>query len=310
MPGLNIIYRPENFEEVIGNKKTIFLLKTMLERDQGDIPHTILLQGESGCGKTTLARIISDQLGCIADKKNSDFVELDIAHFSGVDMAREVKNSTVYKPMSSKCRVWILDEFHKASTAFQSAMLKIFEDTPEFCYFILCTTDPTKLLKTIKNRCSAFEVQKTTDKESLQLIDWVLLSEGKTNVPDDVKKELIAISEGCPRQILITLDQIIDLPEENMMDYLSDNREENKKEIRDLCQALLKDSPWKKIANILRDLKGTEPETIRRATLGYMSAVLLNSGNAKAALIMDIFKEPVYNSGMPGIVLNCYEAME
>lgn len=308
MPGLEIEYRPKTFNEMVGNKNIISSISSQLDRDKDGVPHAFLLHGESGCGKTTTARIIASKLGCRVHSKNSDFVELDTAHFTGVDTARDIRNTMVYSPISSECRVWILDEFHKASTAFQSAMLKALEDAPKHCYFILCTTEPKKLLKTIRNRCSTFKVSKLEEKEIIQVIDGVLKQE-KFSIPDDVKKEIAAVSDGCPRQALVILDQVIDLPEDKMLGSVGDGIEEDKKEIKDLCQALLKGKSWKIIAEVLKVLKGTEPETIRRAVIGYMSAVLLNSGSAKPALIIDVFKDNVFDSGMPGIILNCYETM-
>ena len=146
---LHIVYRPDKFEEVIGNKITV---KTIQNKIHGiEPPHAILLHGPSGCGKTTLGRIISSELGC---KINSnDFNELDIAQLTGVDTAREIRQNMSFLPMESKCRVWLLDEFHKASTSFQNAMLKALEDAPRHVYFILCTTDPEKIIKTVQTRC-------------------------------------------------------------------------------------------------------------------------------------------------------------
>ena len=150
---LHITYRPNKFAEIIGNKSTVKTIQNKINGD--DPPHAILLHGPSGCGKTTLARIISTELGC--NINSNDFNELDIAQLTGVDTAREIRQNMNFLPMESKCRVWLLDEFHKASASFQNAMLKALEDTPKHVYFILCTTDPQKVIKTVQTRCQKYK---------------------------------------------------------------------------------------------------------------------------------------------------------
>jgi DNA polymerase III gamma/tau subunit len=213
-----------------------------------------------------------------------------------------------YHPSVAKCRVWLLDEVHQATKDFQNSILKALEDSPKYAYFILCTTEPEKLLKTIRNRCSTFEVESLEDDEIKKLLDWVL-NEEKFDIPNNVKEEITDAVDGCPRQALVILDQIIDLPENEMLDAVKDTKVDEK-EVRELCQAMLKGKNWKTIARILKGLKSSEPEKIRRAVIGYMSAVLLNGGDAKAALIIDIFQSPVFNSGMSGIVLYTYQTMD
>ena len=307
---LHLSYRPKNFKEVIGNKGVISSLKSLLDRED-DIPHAFIFQGPSGCGKTTLARIVADKLGCpekINGEVNGDFLEVNASNNRGIDTARAIMQTMHYHPAIAKSRVWLLDEIHSATKDFQNSILKALEDSPKHAYFLLCTTEPEKLLKTIRNRCTTFEVESLQEEEINQLLDWVL-NEEQFDIPKDVKNEIIEIVDGCPRQALVILDQIIDLKEEKMLAAVKDTRVDEK-EIRDLCQAMLKNASWKKISGILKGLKSSEPEKIRRAVLGYMSAVLLNGGNAQSALIIDCFKEPVFYTGFPGIVLAAFNTIE
>ena len=298
---LHIVYRPDKFEEVIGNKITV---KTIQNKIHGtEPPHAILLHGPSGCGKTTLGRIISSELGC---KINSnDFNELDIAQLTGVDTAREIRQNMSFLPMESKCRVWLLDEFHKASTSFQNAMLKALEDAPRHVYFILCTTDPEKIIKTVQTRCQKYKVDSLSDKEMLQLIDWVLHGES-LDIKKEIKQEIIDAADGCPREALVILDQIIDLDPDEMIDAIQQTQAS--RETKELCQALLNGDDWNKLRIILKGLKGTEPERIRQAIIYYMQAVALNSPAkaAQCALVFDCFREAVHYSGMPGIAFAAY----
>jgi len=303
MSSLNIDYRPHSFSEVVGNKQIVKSLKSILKRDRNDVPHAFLLSGMSGCGKTTIARIIASKLGCperINNNLNSDFIEINAANARGIDTAREIMSAMHYKPLLSKTRIYLLDEAHMGTRDFQNALLKPLEESPNHVYFILCTTEKNKIIKTIQNRCSCFEVQPLNDKESMELISWVL-KDMEFDVPDDVKNEIIEVSEGCPRQILMSLDQILDLTEDQMLKSIQSINVSDA-EIKELCQAMLNNGSWKNMTTILKGLKKYDPEKIRRSVIGYMAAVMLKNSNDKAALIFDCFRENVYDTGMPGIV--------
>ena len=111
-------HRPETFEDMIGNSETIHSLQTMISKKEH--PHAYLFHGEYGCGKTTLGRILASSLGC----KNNDFREIDSADFRGIDSIREIRKQSIYKPLESSCRVWLLDEVHKLSNDAMNALQK------------------------------------------------------------------------------------------------------------------------------------------------------------------------------------------
>lgn len=309
------VYRPNKFSEIIGNQGIINSLDSILGRDE-DIPHAFLLQGPSGCGKTTIGRIIASKLGCpetINGEVNGDFVEVNASNNRGIDTARVIMNTMHYHPSVAKCRIWLIDECHSTTKDFQNSILKALEDSPKHTYFILCTTEPDKLLKTIRNRCSTFEVKSLSDDEILTLLNNVLIEEN-FKIPEEAKTEIVRLSDGCPRQALVLLDQVIDLPAEEMADALI-NTQIDEKEVKALCQALLKRKNWKTISTIIKGLKSSEPEKIRQAIIGYMKAVMLNdiSGGdsaSTAALIFDCFKEPVFYTGMAGIVFAAFNTLD
>lgn len=297
---LHIDYRPASFDEIIGNQNTIDSLVSVLARD--DKPHSILLQGPSGCGKTTLARIIASELKC----HDQDLIEINMGNNRGIDTAREIIQTIAYKPVAGPVRVILLDEVGAAVKTFQEALLKPLEDTSDHVYFILATTDPEKLLKTVRNRCSTFDVNKLSDDEIEQLVNWVLTEE-ELKIAPDAKEMLIESSDGCPRQALVILDQIIDLPLDKQKETVREAAIGDKQVI-DLCRALVKKERWNNIAEILKGLK-TEPEKVRYAILGYMNTVLLG-GDPNAAVIISIFKDPFFYSGKAGLALACWEAIE
>lgn len=304
---LHLKYRPNTLDEVVGNKETITSLQSILSRGAKHRPRVYLFSGPSGCGKTTLARIMSNEMGV----KSLDLMEANSANFRGIDYVRDLIQSSHLSPMHGKRRAWILDECQQMTKEAQSALLKVLEDTPEHVLFFLCTTDPTKLLPTILNRCSRYMVQLLPDKDMEKLLTRVMDGEDK-KIPEGVQEGLIENSHGSPRQMLTFLDRIIDLLDDpEACETLLKHDEELEAGVSKLCRALLKGAKWPTIAKILTALKGVEGEEgIRRAVMGYCSAIMMGGkdGHQGAYLIATSFMEPFYNNGWPGLVVACYEA--
>ena len=300
---LALKHRPKTLDEVVGNQDIIEILKNQLRGEGQPLSRAILLHGPTGCGKTTLGRIIANELGATG----ADLKEIDSADFRGIDTIRDIRRQSGYKPLGSPCRVWILDEVHRATGDAQSALLKALEDTPSHVYYILCTTDPQKLLPTIRGRCSQLQVRTLVDKEMKQLLRRVVKAEGET-ITKEVYEQITQDSMGHPRNALQILSQVLAVEEGSRLAVAQKTAETQSKTI-ELCRALLDSSPWKKISTILKGLKDEEPESIRRAVLGYCQAILLNDQNDKAAAIMEEFVEPFYNTGFPGLVLASYAVL-
>lgn len=195
---------------------------------------------------------------------------------------------------------------HMGTTPFWNSLLKALEDTPDHVYFILCTTEPEKLPKTILNRCSMFKVEKLSESNLLILLDWVMDGFQET-VEEDILKEIAKAAEGSPRKALVILDQIIDLDPADMKAAIAETSVDEK-QIIDLCRAIIDRKKWPEITKILKGIKD-DPEKVRWAMLGYFNSVLLN-GTERAALVIDCFKEPFYNSGKAGLSLACYFAID
>jgi len=299
-------YRPVSFSEIIGNEATVEVVQNKIENE--DCPHAILLHGPRGCGKTTIARLISSAIKCKIT--SGDFIELDAVQCGNIDVARQIRQNMHYLPFEpgSKCRVWLIDEAHGSSPKFQEGLLKALEDTPSHVYFILCTTELSKIIPTVRSRCTHYEVKLLKDDQIKELLEWVLKEE-ECDIAKEVIEEIIESCLGSPREALVTLDKVIDLDSTGkMLDAIGET--ELKKEVRELCQAMLKNASWKKISEILKGLKSSEPEKIRRAVIGYMSAVLLNGEDAKAALILDCFSVSIFQTGFPGIVLAAFQTLD
>lgn len=302
--GLYQKYRPSSLDEMQGNKEIISTLSAMLS-DLKTCPHAFLLTGPTGCGKTTLGRIIKDRLGCIG----SDYIEVDSADYRGIDSVREIRKTAQYKPIetNSFCRVWLLDEVHKMTNDAQNALLKILEDAPTHVYFILCTTDPQKLIPTIKGRCSLFQVKQLSDSDMYTLLKRIVRTEGQ-RLDKEILSQIVQDSLGHPRNAIQILEQVLLVDPDTRL-QVAKRSAEQQNQVIELCRALLGRKTWKEVANVLTGLKTEEPENIRRAVLGYCQAVLLKGNNDRAGAIMEAFIEPFYNSLYPGLVFACYSVV-
>ncbi len=297
-------YRPTTFEDVRGNKETVEALEKMLASPE-KCPHSFLFTGPSGCGKTTMGRIVASKLGC----KGNDFREVDSADFRGIDTIREIRKQAQFRPLEGNCMVWLIDECHKLTNDAQNALLKILEDTPKHVYFILCTTDPQKLIDTVKGRCSRFEVKLLDDIQLTKLLRIVTKAEGE-KLDTEVFEQIVMDSQGHARNALQILEQVLNVSPEKRLEIAKKSAEQQSQTI-ELCRALLNPkNGWKPVATILEGLKSQDPENIRRAVLGYCQAILLKADNTQAGIVMEQFLEPTYNSGFSQLVFACYNIIK
>lgn len=301
---LHLDYRPKTLNEVEGNRSTVDALKTVLAR-KTDIPHAMLFTGSSGCGKTTMGRIVANHLGCAP----ADFREVDSADFRGIDSIREIRNAARLRPIAGPVRVWLLDECHKLTNDAMNALLKILEDTPPHVYFILCTTDPEKLLKTIKSRCMQFNVAPLSEKQMTRLLKRIVTEEGVTDFPEEAYQLIHQNSLGHVRAALVILDKVIDLPAQKLLAACEQAAGEEAQVI-DLCRALIKKEKWGKVNVFLRGIQDQEEENVRRFVLKYMNTVLLKEDNLQAAQVIEHFKHNFFNSGKAGLTQACYDAVK
>jgi DNA polymerase III gamma/tau subunit len=296
---LYLKYRPKTLDQIKGNTDILVALEGMLE-DMQTCPHSFLLHGQTGCGKTTLARIIAERLGC----SGTDFTELNSADVRGIDTVREIIKNSQLLAMGGKSRVWVIDECHKMTGDAQNALLKILEDTPSHVYFILCTTDPQKLLATVKGRCVQFQLTSLTEQQMFGLLRKIVRDE-KEDIEKEVYDQIINDAQGLPRNALQILEQVLSVPKDRQLEIARQTALVQTQGI-DLCRALIKRESWGKVRRILEGLKDQEAETIRRIVLGYCQAVLLKEENDVAGLIMEEFINPFYDSGFPQLTYACY----
>jgi len=295
--------RPVSFSDVIGNEAIIKSLQKIVKFSPDKRPHTFLFCGPSGCGKTTLARILAKEFNC----SDIDFSELNVANTRGIDTIREVISQAHVSPMSGKCRIFLFDEAHQLTKDAQNGLLKVIEDYPSTSYFIFCSTDPQKIIATIKNRCSVFEVHLLSEKEMESLLNSALL-DLQEDISDIVFFAIIDRAEGSPRRALTLLEKALSVEDEEQQLHLVEQDTEIEASVLDLCRLLVKKSNWDRVSSTYKLITDKDPEKIRRAILGYMKTVLLSKGDPAICEMIKIFSQNTYDSGEAMLVNMLYEA--
>jgi DNA polymerase-3 subunit gamma/tau len=215
-------YRPQTFEEVVGQEAVVRTLSNAIEG--GKIRQAYLFAGPRGTGKTSLARILAKSVNCrqgptahpdntchacvaITNGTSLDVIEMDAASQRGIDDIREIRDRVVLQPVEGRSKVYILDEAHQLTDAAWNALLKLIEEPPPHLLFVFCTTDLAKVLPTVRSRCQTFVFQRPRLPELVRKLRLIADGEGIT-VPDAALALIARGGRGAYRDAESTLDQL------------------------------------------------------------------------------------------------------
>jgi DNA polymerase III subunit gamma/tau len=216
-------YRPQTFEDVVGQGHVIQTLVHALEEDR--VHHAYLFTGPRGTGKTSTARLLAKAINCeqgptptpcnvcehctsITDGSSVDVIELDMASHGGVDDARELRDRALYAPARARRKVYILDEVHMASTAAFNALLKLIEEPPAHVMFAMATTDPQKVLPTILSRVQRLDLRRVAAADVAGNVRKLCELEGYT-VDDGAVEAIVRAGDGSLRDTQSVLEQVL-----------------------------------------------------------------------------------------------------
>jgi DNA polymerase-3 subunit gamma/tau len=308
---LALKYRPNDFTEVKGNREEIKVLRSLVNRDESERPHTYMLSGKRGIGKTTLARICSSVIG--GDEIST--YEYDMAQNTGVDEARKIKELAEMNSFSGAPTIFILDEFHRATVQCQEALLKILEEPPEHVYFFICTSKPNKVDKAVVSRAHHVKLAPLSKSILTNLVTTVAGKEGLSHVDKDTAENIADKADGSAREALQLLNAIATLGDaEDIEDYLGNSEQYEDKDVFDLYKLLCSPtSKWKDIVAVLNDLKAKgEAEGTRRAISEMACSGTLNRNkiDRRKIMILQVFSGDFTNDGFPAVVLACAKVYE
>jgi DNA polymerase III subunit gamma/tau len=219
---LSLKYRPQTFDEVVGQEHITQTLTNAFEKDR--VSQAYLFTGPRGVGKTTTARLVAKALNCmespgkpcnkcsncieITDGRNMDVLEIDGASNRGIEEIRSLREAIQYAPINSKFKIFIIDEVHMLTTAAFNALLRTLEEPPEHGKFILATTDIYKVPATIISRCQRFDFNSITILSISEQIKYVLEIE-KIEIDNESLRIIAQKADGSLRDALSILDQVI-----------------------------------------------------------------------------------------------------
>jgi DNA polymerase-3 subunit gamma/tau len=293
---------------MVGNEAGIESLRSKLFCE--DPPRSFFFTGPPGCGKTTLAYVIKEELG-ISD---FDFHEYDAANTRGIDTIREIKSNIKNAPMDGDKKLYLLDEAHQITGTAMEALLKMLEDPPKHVIICLCTSEPEKIkpntLKAVRRRCFELELKTLTRGKILNLVREIIEAEEMESFPESISRKIASCCWGSPGQALSLLDSVIDMEDEEQAIEAIENLVVSEASVKELITTMIdsrlsSNSKWMQIKELIPNITG-EPESIRHAILTYLDKVILGKPlNMKLLEITSFFTDSFMYTGRAGLTCAC-----
>ncbi|AXI32139.1 DNA polymerase III subunit gamma/tau [Priestia megaterium] len=298
------VYRPQSFNDVVGQQHIIKTLQNALVQEK--FSHAYLFSGPRGTGKTTAAKILAKAVNCekapiaepcnecatcrgITDGSISDVIEIDAASNNGVDEIRDIRDKVKYAPSAVRYKVYIIDEVHMLSIGAFNALLKTLEEPPAHVIFILATTEPHKIPLTIISRCQRFDFKRISPEDIVYRMKEVLGSE-ELEVSEDALYEIAKASEGGMRDALSLLDQAISYSTEkvSLEDVLSITGAVSEAFIVKIVQAIFNENIVEALDSVESLIKnGKDPARFVEDLIFYYRDVLLYQASEENAYLLE-----------------------
>lgn len=316
MTALATASRPATWDDVYGHEKTVEAVRSLLALPEAKIPHAFVFTGNPGCGKTTMARLIAQELVPNEDDRVLCIKEIDAASYSGAEDTRSLREEVRGRPMVNAPLVVIVDEVHRLSATAKDVLLKILEESGEgslkHLYWILCTSEADKLPVAIQRRAKCFDLKPVPDNQIKSLLVTIGTQQGY-KVPADVRAKIVQAAGGSPGMALSILETVApsckaDMSPEDIADVVASIKGPNAA-TDNLAKALLDGASRAEVRRILQGIKaeGKDAESVRRGVLGYCEAAYLGQwykGSRDPLEVMEIFcAGNTFDSGWSGLIV-------